>query len=53
MASYPIEDLREIYNIWKGFNVEFDPKVHSVATFIERINVRVKEMNVVLDRYFG
>ena len=53
MASYPIEDIREIHKIWKGVNVEFDPKVHSIAVFIERLNMRIKEMNVILDKYFG
>lgn len=53
MANYPIEDIREIHKIWKGVNVEFDPKVHSIATFIERLNMRIKEMNVILAKYFG
>jgi hypothetical protein len=53
MATYPIEDLREIHKIWKGVNVEFDPKIHTIAHFIERLNVRIREMNVVLAKYFG
>jgi hypothetical protein len=53
MATYPIEDLREIHKIWKGVNVEFDPKKHTIAHFIERLNVRIREMNVVLAKYFG
>jgi succinate dehydrogenase/fumarate reductase-like Fe-S protein len=52
MAVNPIHDIIAIRDLFKDVQA-FDPKKHSIANYLEKMKMKLAELNKIFVKYFG